>query len=86
VRPAERVLAELPARVSNEELRGQVILAQQALQTASRVLRDLYESAGNGQHRADLVIALEKAEASGFWFREGVRSLQASRATVLLPE
>lgn len=71
---------------SSAELRVLVLNALNAQLELSRALRELEQAAGNGQWRGDLVIALEKAEASGFWFREGTRCLQAAKACKLLPD
>lgn len=70
---------------THAQLRSLVADAIEAARALSLKVRALEEAAGNGQWRGDLIIALEKAEASGFWLREGTRCLQASKGTRLLP-
>lgn len=61
----------------------QVATTHKAYTAALDHLRNL---AGLTSPRADLLLALEKNEASKFWAREGIRQLEAMRGHKLMPE
>ncbi|MDQ2640755.1 MAG: hypothetical protein M3Y79_09285 [Pseudomonadota bacterium] len=75
-----------PARADLATLQTLVHEARRAAMHLAVALRELERGAGNGAWRGDFVIAMEKAEAAGFWFREGTRTLQADRQHVLLAD
>ena len=84
--PAVVPMFKPAAPADRETLRRLVLVAMTAQIELTRAMRALEEAAGNGPWRGDLVISLEKSEASGFWFREGTRSLQAGKGCKLLPD